>query len=185
MTEVGIAVSTEDCIEWDGYLNNRGYGRRSVGGISGYVHRFAWEEEHGPIPEGAHVLHRCDNPPCFNVDHLFLGSALENSRDMVAKGRQWRQKRTHCDYGHILSGDNLVPGKRTRLCLTCQRASQRKNAREYYRRNRDAVLKRAENYRDANKEKMAAKRRAVRAADPEKFNARNRAWRARQREKAK
>ncbi len=44
----------------------------------------------GPIPAGDMVLHKCDNPPCVNPDHLFLGNALINRRDCLAKGRTAR-----------------------------------------------------------------------------------------------
>jgi hypothetical protein len=53
-----------------------------------YAHRFAWEQEHGPIPSTVHVLHRCDNPPCVNVDHLYLGTHASNMADMVVRKRQ-------------------------------------------------------------------------------------------------
>jgi hypothetical protein len=50
--------------------------------------RAAWILTHGQPPDGLCVLHRCDNPPCCNPAHMFLGTRPENSADMVAKGRQ-------------------------------------------------------------------------------------------------
>lgn len=56
------------------------------------AHRVAWILTHGPIPNGLHVLHRCDNPPCCNPGHLFLGTDADNVADKVSKGRQQRLK---------------------------------------------------------------------------------------------
>lgn len=79
------------CIEWTGALNDNGYGvmgrgRRGEGLIK--AHRVAYELKHGPIPDGMGVLHRCDNPPCCNDEHLFLGNQTANNADMDAKGRR-------------------------------------------------------------------------------------------------
>lgn len=69
------------------------YGRFSLDGYRmTQAHRAAYILYVGPIPNGLHVLHRCDNPPCVNPAHLFLGTIKDNSRDMVAKGRGWHQK---------------------------------------------------------------------------------------------
>lgn len=76
------------CIEWTGARNVKGYGARQWRGHVRRAHRVAWEEANGPIPDGMMVLHRCDNPPCVNVAHLFLGTAADNTADMIAKGRR-------------------------------------------------------------------------------------------------
>ena len=53
------------------------------------VNRLAWEAHHAePIPPGLHVLHTCDNPACFNPEHLFLGTNQDNIDDKCRKGRQ-------------------------------------------------------------------------------------------------
>lgn len=74
------------CLEWTG-ATHRGYGQIGVGGKALYAHRVAWMLEHGDIPDGMHACHHCDNPPCCNVEHLFLGDDAANVADMIAKGR--------------------------------------------------------------------------------------------------
>jgi hypothetical protein len=85
-----VHVTDSDCWVWQGYRNEHGYGR--LWAPKRYVHRAAYEAFVGPIPAGLNVLHRCDNPPCCNPAHLFLGTRADNARDMLAKGRGALQK---------------------------------------------------------------------------------------------
>lgn len=76
-----------DCWVWTAGRIKRGYGRFRMYGRRYLAHRVAYLLSVGPIPDGMGVLHRCDNPPCCNPAHLFLGTDADNSRDMVTKGR--------------------------------------------------------------------------------------------------
>jgi len=83
---------TGDCWLWTGCVTTFGYGfyRWKKPNKMVHTHRIAWELEHGPIPEGMHVLHKCDVRPCCNPAHLWLGTHQENMADMRAKGRAWK-----------------------------------------------------------------------------------------------
>lgn len=76
-----------DCWVWCGSKAPGGYGQLSVGGKLQRANRVSWRLFRGEIPKGLHVLHRCDNPPCVNPEHLFLGTHGDNVRDMFSKGR--------------------------------------------------------------------------------------------------
>jgi hypothetical protein len=85
-----IRIEPSGCWLWIGATNGKGYGKIQQGrrgGIPLLAHRVSWELHRGPIPDGLMVLHQCDSPPCVNPDHLFLGTGLDNMRDMVAKSR--------------------------------------------------------------------------------------------------
>lgn len=86
-----LALEVESgCWEWQGSRTVQGYGRVRMPEKRGGVikaHRRAWELASGEIPDGLLVLHHCDNRPCVRPDHLFLGTAYDNMRDMSQKGR--------------------------------------------------------------------------------------------------
>jgi hypothetical protein len=75
------------CWPWTAGTNALGYGRIGVENEPILAHRVAWELAMGPIPDGMEVCHHCDNPPCCNSAHLFLGAHIDNMRDRDTKGR--------------------------------------------------------------------------------------------------
>jgi hypothetical protein len=80
--------SDDECWRWTGATLRGGYGNFHVNKKTVQAHRFSYKLHIGKIPEGMHVLHHCDNPPCVNPKHLFLGNNLINSQDKVKKNRQ-------------------------------------------------------------------------------------------------
>lgn len=85
-------IKREGCWGWSGGDDGFGYGTLSSRDKKNSdspekAHRISYEKAFGPIPDGMQVCHRCDNPPCTNPDHLFLGTAKDNADDCSRKGR--------------------------------------------------------------------------------------------------
>lgn len=94
--EIALALSSwraaSGCVLWTGRKDRHGYGRvshylKTGEYITSGAHRMAWTLKHGEIPPGHYVLHRCDVRGCINPEHLFIGTAKDNSADMHRKGR--------------------------------------------------------------------------------------------------
>jgi hypothetical protein len=107
------------CWIWTGPKNHRGYGRYG----RRMAHRYAWEQQHGPIPGKLTVDHKCRNIVCVRPDHLRLMSRAANS------SLNSFQIRTHCSRGHEYTPENTkvrVRGNWTcRVCRTCLREDGR------------------------------------------------------------
>lgn len=80
-------IIVNDCWEWQGNRMWLGYGDFVFKGKHVRAHRAFYGYYVGPIPDGMMVCHKCDNRPCCNPDHLYLGTHKDNMRDMIEKGR--------------------------------------------------------------------------------------------------
>ncbi len=89
--------SEKVCWPWIGARTTAGYGTIGRDCKTLLAHRVAYIKVNGPIPDGMHICHHCDNPRCVNPNHLFCGTASDNSVDMIRKGRQPRQKLCELD----------------------------------------------------------------------------------------
>ena len=83
-----VKETENGCIEWQAGLARGGYGKFRLPNKTTTAHRFAFETFVSPIPTGMHVLHRCDNRKCINIEHLFLGTTQDNIADMDIKQRR-------------------------------------------------------------------------------------------------
>lgn len=78
---------SDSCEIAPGETLKNGYKRIVRDGKKWRAHRWRWTQTYGPIPDGLWVLHKCDNPACWRLDHLFLGTRQDNIDDMHSKGR--------------------------------------------------------------------------------------------------
>lgn len=102
------------CWEWTGARVEGGYGIFQAGGRARRAHRFLFTLQGNPVPAWLQVCHRCDNPSCVRPDHLFWGTAKENVRDCVIKGR--RRPPLGAAHGMARLSDGDVIAIRRRRC---------------------------------------------------------------------
>lgn len=127
----------QGCWIWTGVSIRKGYGMWRG---SQLAHRHSWERTNGPIPDGLWVLHHCDNPPCVNPAHLYLGTVVENAQDAMDRGRiHHPPRKAKCPRGHAMVGKNVrVLPKGYRTCRECDNAKSRA-----YQARRRAALREA------------------------------------------
>lgn len=114
-----------DCVVWAGAQNSRGYGCFGVNGLSQLSHRVAWEDAHGPIPDGLTIDHLCRVRSCVNVAHMELVTSPENTRRAIAL-----RVGGECKRGHALSGDADIYHRANGIaeCRECRRAAKRRHS---------------------------------------------------------
>ena len=126
-----------ECHVWDLSRYSAGYGRIHVKDWRGAwpsmgTHRVAMMLARDASLGYLWVLHHCDNPPCFNLDHLFLGTVRDNARDMANKARGANQNtnKTVCLRGHVLDAPGVLSWDRrgNRRCIVCAREAARTGA---------------------------------------------------------
>lgn len=116
----------EGCWEWTGFKASNGYGRMNVpriggtGRVSEGAHRVSWVLANGPIPDGAKILHSCDNPGCVRPDHLRPGTDADNARDRDERGRHAR-----------LSGEKHGGAKLTEAAVAAIKSQYVPGSREF------------------------------------------------------
>lgn len=131
-------VDENGCHIYSGGKSDSGHGIVWMQNKRYRAHRLMYELFVEPVPTGHVVRHKCDVPSCVNLDHLELGTQADNLRDMVARGRHWKQQVTHCPEGHPYSGENLyVNPSGGRQCRICVKAAG-KASKERARRSRGA-----------------------------------------------
>lgn len=127
------ALIGDGCWEWQGAKAKQGYGLLAIDYRNRLAHRLAYHAWYGIDPGDLFVCHHCDNPSCIRPDHLFLGTAADNTQDAVIKGRTrngWKD-RTTCVHGHPFDDENTAiyrssRGGIGRGCRICRREACRR-----------------------------------------------------------
>ena len=111
----------DGCHIWTAARIKSGYGRIGNNGKNVLANRASYVIYKGEISHGMQVCHKCDNPPCVNPAHLFLGTGSDNAKDSVSKGRQRNVRKTYCAQGHAFADDNLIldVNSNRRQCRIC------------------------------------------------------------------
>jgi len=131
-----FVCTPECCWVWNGSTDKDGYGiiKETIDGkrFIRKAHRVSWFKYNGEIPENLCVLHKCDNPPCVNPDHLFLGTQAENQFDRKYKGRSGYGERNG---RAVLKDEEILEIRRLGKCLTQTMIAEKFNVTQTTIRN--------------------------------------------------
>lgn len=120
------------CWIWTAWTSSEGYGViGQPGGLRKmYAHRYSAALHFGMFDQRLLVLHHCDNPPCVNPGHLYLGTKSDNGKDFHRRhgGATYQSRKTECVNGHPFAGENLRISAHNgqRVCRECRRTWQRR-----------------------------------------------------------
>lgn len=124
-----VRVQPNGCWLWNGYLNNKGYGKISVNCKPAYAHRFAYERFWGLIPEDKELDHLCRNHACVNPFHLEVVTTQVNclrGNSPASIAHRKARERPHCIHGHPWTSENTYCRKSgQKSCRTCHREQER------------------------------------------------------------
>lgn len=140
-SRVDRSAGPDACWPWvGGTFHSFGYGVMKFNGKNHGAHRIAYELSNGPIPNGLCVCHACDNPPCCNPVHLWVGTNVENTADRNSKGRNARGEKVRSgtyyfgsDHWSNIKPERVARGERqglSRLTEDSVREIRRRYAQE-------------------------------------------------------
>lgn len=134
--------SEDECWLWTASVTSRGYGAFAINGKSTSAHKISWAlvNNDGVMSDPkSHIMHSCDVRPCVNPRHLSLGTALDNTRDAINKGRnviRIPSQEAFCKKGHPRTPETTH--KKYNTCLLCTREADREAKRRLREKDREA-----------------------------------------------